>query len=338
MTSEPFANVPAPHPACRVTVVIPALNEAEHLPRTLAALVGQRDVDGSPLAPQTYDVLVYANNCTDATADVVRSFALRHPRHAVYVAEQWLPANIAHIGTARCTAMNAAAARFAGAGALAVLAGTDADTIPSPTWLAWTLREMRDADAVMGRILVDPAEWCSLPRHTRQMLLDENAYLMAVSHLASVMAPTSHDPWPRHWQRSGPSFAVRVDAYEAVGGVPPVRVLEDIALYDALEQRGARIRHSLRVRVRTSARLASRAAGGFGTWLAEWNAQGPDGSPLLVEHPETTVARMRGEATLPCVSRPHIPAAAATALLHQRIARGDNAKRATRNSVASIAG
>jgi hypothetical protein len=51
-----------------------------------------------------------------------------------------------------------------------------------------------------------------------------------------------------------------------------VRALEDIALYDALERNGARIRHSLRVRVTTSARFGSRAPGGFGSRICEWSA------------------------------------------------------------------
>jgi hypothetical protein len=337
--SDPFANVPAPRAACRATVVIPARDEAVLIGRTLDALARQRHVNGSLLAADTFDVLVYANNCADDTAGVVRAAARRHPAHAIHVAEEVLPPNVAHIGTARRAAMNAASARFAAAGiGAALLAATDADSVPSPTWLAWTLREMERADVVTGRILVDPDEWRLLPESTRRMLREEDAYHFAIAQLKSQLDPKPHDPWPRHWQRSGPSLAVRLSAYDAVGGVPPVRTLEDIALYDALERSGARIRHSLRVRVRTSARLHSRAAGGFGERIKTW--QQPDEKrPLLVEDPDITLARLRGEDVGPPSEHvPCIRAAEATAMLRQVIARGVSEERATRSKVVSIAG
>jgi hypothetical protein len=337
---DPFAVVPLPHANCRATVVIPARDEAALIGRALDALAAQRDANGALLAPETFDVLVYANNCTDDTADEVRAAARRHPTRAIYLAEESLPANVAHIGTARRAAMNAASARFAAAGiADAVLAATDADSVPSPTWLAWTLREMEAADVVTGRIVVDPKEWEVLPATTRAMLREEDAYHFAIAQLETQLNPKPHDPWPRHWQRSGPSLAVHLSAYDAVGGVPPVRTLEDIALYDALERGGARIRHSLRVRVLTSARLHSRAAGGFGSRIRAWQQAGDANRPLLVEDPEITLARLRGEDAGPPDEYPAcVPAAEATAVLRQAIARGVIEDCATRNNVASIAG
>jgi len=337
---HPFAGIPAPSPGCRATVVIPARDEASRIERTLEALAAQCDFDGSPLAADRFDVLVYANNCSDATACVARSVARRHPDRAIHVAEEWLPPNVAHIGTARRAAMNAARARFAAAGIMqAVLAATDADTVASPVWLVWTLREMERADAVMGRILVDPLEWLALPLSIRAMLSEENAYHFAIAQLATRLDPKAYDPWPRHWQRSGPSFAVRLAAYDAAGGVPPVRALEDIALYEALRLTGARIRHSLRVRVTTSARLHARAPGGFGSRLDVWNMLGDAYRPLLVEDPDLTVARLSGERVGPAESQPLVMTAIeATAVLRQLIARGVSDERATRSSVASIAG
>jgi hypothetical protein len=337
---DPFADVPVPRAACRSTIVIPARDEAALIGRSLDALAGQRDVNGSPLAPDTFDVLVYANNCVDATADAVRAAARRHPAHAIHVAEEVLPPNVAHIGTARRAAMNAASARFAAAGISdALLAATDADSVPSPTWLAWTLREMEHADVVTGRIVVDPNEWPLLPASTREMLLEEDAYHFAIAQLRAQIDPKPHNPWPCHWQRSGPSFAVHLSAYDAVGGVPPVRTLEDIALYEALERGGARIRHSLRVRVMTSARLHSRAAGGFGARIKAWQQPGDAHRPFLVEDPSITLARLRGEDVRPPGEHPAcIRAAEATAALRQLIARGVIEERATRSNVASIAG
>jgi hypothetical protein len=310
--ADPFASVPPPRSGTRVTVVIPAHDEAAHIERALAALAAQRDVAGRPLDPSLYDVLVYANNCDDDTAGIARRFAAERPACTIAVAEEHLPANVAHIGTARRAAMNAASARLTAAGITdGILAATDADTVVSPTWIAWTLREMERADVVTGRIVVDPLDWAALPVSVRTMLAEENTYQFACVRLASILAPDPTDPWPRHWQRSGPSFAVRIAAYERAGGVPPVRALEDIALYDALERTGARSRHSLHVRVVTSGRFRARAPGGFADRIRAWNdlcATAP--APLFVEDPVATVARLRGE------SVPALPPVAVADALH----------------------
>jgi glycosyltransferase involved in cell wall biosynthesis len=314
-----FDKVPPLRPGCRATVVIPAQNEAEYIARTLRELVDQRDLDGSPLDPSTFDILVYANSCTDATAAIVRDIADAHPRHAIFVVEEELRPEVAHIGTARGAVMDAAAARFFACDREdGAILSTDADTLPSPTWLAWNLRELRAADAVMGRILFDRDEWTQLPDHTRRTLRDESAYYFTVARLEAQFAPKPYDPWPRHWQNWGPSFAVRASAYASAGGVPRVRVLEDIALYRALERSGARIRHSLRVRVTTSARLDPRAIGGFGTRIGEWNALDGDALQLMVEHPADTLERLRGiGGGKPTRLRPQMRAAEATALLRR---------------------
>ena len=172
---------------------------------------------------------------------------------------------------------------------------------------------MEQAEVVTGRIVVDPNEWRQLPASTREMLSEEDAYHFAIARLKTQFDPKPHDPWPHHWQRSGPSLAIHLSAYDAVGGVPPVR--------------------------RTSARLHSRAAGGFGTRIKAWQQPGDIRRPLLVEDPEITLARLRGEDVGPpsehaaCVT-----AAEAIAALRQVIARGVIDERATRSNVASIAG
>ncbi len=320
-----FAGVPGLRRGCVATVVVPAHNEAQYIARTLRALADQRELDGSRLDPSTFDMLVYANSCSDATAAVVRAVADACPNHAVFVVEEALPTEIAHIGTARGAVMDAAAARIfardrygSGEGGKGAILSTDADTLPAPTWLAWNLRELRRADAVMGRILFARDEWAQLPEHTRRTLRDESEYYFTVARLEAQFAPKPYDPWPRHWQNWGASFAVRASAYAAVGGVPRVRVLEDIALYDALARNGARIRHSLRVRVTTSARLDPRAIGGFGTRIGEWNALDGDTLQLMVEHPADTLERLRNiGGGKPTRVRPQMRAAEATALLRR---------------------
>ena len=63
-------------------------------------------------------------------------------------------------------------------------------------------------------------------------------------------------------------MGVRADAYQQVEGFPAVVVSEDHALWRALLAAGYRCRSSVSLRVATSGRLTSRAAGGFADTLA----------------------------------------------------------------------
>lgn len=141
-----------------MVVIVPARDEAQRLPAALAALVAQRGIDGMPLDPRRYEVLVLANNCLDATAETARRVARRHPQHRIYVAEVCFPKALAHVGQAPGALMDAAVVRLhtSGTGAQGVIASTDADTVVAPDWLAHTLVEIkRGAVAVGGRIIVD---------------------------------------------------------------------------------------------------------------------------------------------------------------------------------------
>ena len=64
-----------PHPELAVCVVVPVRNEAPTLPRLVAALAAQRNLDGRPLDRRRYEVLLLLNNCTDHSAAVAAGFA-----------------------------------------------------------------------------------------------------------------------------------------------------------------------------------------------------------------------------------------------------------------------
>ncbi len=134
---DPFALVPPPLPSCRATIVIPARDEAARIGRTLEALALQTAIDGSPMPPDRFDVLVYANDCSDGTANVVRAHARGFPQLALHVADEVLPPSGAQLATTRHVAMYAASASFHAAGIdYAVLCATDDNTIQAPAWLA----------------------------------------------------------------------------------------------------------------------------------------------------------------------------------------------------------
>jgi hypothetical protein len=282
-----------PRAALEIAIVIPVRDEQEWLPSALAALAGQRMLDGSPLDRDRYEIILLVNNSVDASAAVAVECARQYPSLALHVVEVELPEREAHVGRARRMLMDAAAARLPANG---VIATTDADTRVAPDWVAMTLAEIAaGADAVGGRILVDPAGFADDGGHTRRMHLLDVTYRYLVAELEARLAPDPFDPWPRHFQHFGASLAVAVGAYRQIGGIPPLPSLEDVALYDALRRVKARIRHSPSVRVVTSARSVGRTGFGFAVQLQRWSAMGVRHEPFLVESPSSILARLAGQ-------------------------------------------
>ncbi|GAA4010077.1 glycosyltransferase [Hymenobacter fastidiosus] len=283
-----------PRPGLQASIVIPAKDEAENLPQTLAALAAQTDPAGRPLSPEAYEVIVLANNCHDQTAAVARRFAAAHPNFVLHVAELTLPTAEAHVGRARRLLMDEACRRLelepGGAG---ILLSTDADTRVAPTWLAANQAELltHHADAVGGRILTPHAN--DRPAERRYHLRD-TAYRLLRARLEDQLDPDPADPWPRHHQHFGASFAITARAYRRVGGLPAVAYLEDEALYQALRRHDLRVRHSPLVRAFTSDRHEGRVEVGLSWQLREWAALHEQRREPLVEGAAQLAATWRG--------------------------------------------
>jgi hypothetical protein len=251
-------------PQSRLSVVaVPAHNEAACIADCLAALALQRDEAGAPMAQGSLEILVFANNCSDDTASVVRKVSQSSP-HPVTVIEDNMPAGQLNAGWARKRAMDLAAIRLAKAAPIqGIILTTDADSRVAPTWLAATMREFENGvDCVAGYIDAVAAEYIALGGAflTRGRL--EDTYLRYLAEICARCDPRPHDPWPNHHVSSGASLAVTLAAYAAIGGLPPRPVGEDSALTDALDRAGFRVRHSMDVYVSTSCRLEGRATGG----------------------------------------------------------------------------
>ncbi|WP_170172672.1 glycosyltransferase [Hymenobacter rigui] len=269
---------------------MPAKDEADTIVAALTALAAQVDEEGHPLPPGSFEVLVLANNCQDATAQLAREFGTRHPHLALHVAETTLLKAEAHIGRARQLLMDEACRRLEQAGQpLRFIASTDADTQVASTWLiANRAALVAGADAVGGRILMsDAVPGCPV----RRRQLQDAAYQLLQIQLEEVLDPVPHDPWPRHHQHFGASMAVTTAAYRRVGGVPAVPYLEDEALYQSLLQHDLQVRHSSAVRVYTSARQQGRVAVGLSWQLQEWQRLGPQ--EPLVPHPAGIAATIQ---------------------------------------------
>ena len=265
--------LPAPRAGLRISVIIPAKDEAANLPATLAALAAQTDLAGRPFSPDRYEVLVLANNCEDDTAGMVRRQARQFPHLVLHVAELCLPSEHAHVGRARRLLMDEACARLEGVSQPGgIIASTDADTRVAPTWLAAIQAEIDGgADAVGGRILTEAAELdgAGLPALQRLQSHDA-AYRLLCAQLEHLLDPIAADPWPHHHQHFGASLALTARAYRQVGGLPDVRFLEDEALCQQLRRHDLALRHSPHVQVLTSARREGRVEVGLSWQLREW--------------------------------------------------------------------
>ncbi len=296
-----FVSVPS-HPALHVCVIIPVRNEALGLMRTLAALAAQTDAAGLALDPCCYEVLLLANNCTDDTAEIARTFARQHPALALHILEATLPPEEANVGTARRRLMDIAFARFEQLDRPhGLIASTDGDTRVAPDWV-WQMltARMGGAQAVGGRVLAEPAPAteAAMSRGVRLFYLRDTAYLHGLAQMETLLDPAAHDPWPRHHQFFGANLAVTADAYCRVGGLPRVPFLEDEALARTLRRADVRVRHSPDVRVWTSARQCGRVACGLSTTLSTWEEMSRAGLPQIVESVEAVETRLRARAAL----------------------------------------
>lgn len=284
-----------PLPQCEVCVIVPVRNEAITLPATLTALAQQLDLNSQPFDRDRYEIILFANNCEDASVAIARRFAQQHSDLNLHIVEKALPPQEAHIGRVRQMLMNEAYRRLSQLGRKrGVIASTDGDSRVSPTWIAATLQEIaHGADAVGGRILLDSVGLAQLAPYARACHLREVGYRSLIAELESYLDPNLDDPAPRHFQHYGASFAVTIESYAQAGGMPLVRTPEDVALYKALLRVNARFRHSPNVRVTTSARQVGRTELGLANQLSVWTAMGQRHQPFLVESGMEVAARLR---------------------------------------------
>ncbi len=271
-----LANIPPPDAHLRMSIVIPARNEADQIVPTLNALADQRDFDGQPLDRRSFEVIVLANNCLDATAELVRRFArISGSGLCLHLCECQFPDEQAHVGSARRWLMDLACDRLeAVERPRALIASTDADTLVARDWVAASLAELdRGADAVAGVIQVDTRGLRKLGASVRRAYWQDRVHRRLLVELEAIVDPNPLDPFPRHDFHGGASLAITPRMYRKVGGLPPLACWEDVALAEALWREDARFIHSLRVRVRTSARQVGRTLGGQSQELSRWSVE-----------------------------------------------------------------
>ena len=265
--------LPPQHPELEACVIVPAKNEANHLNATLTALAKQVDLQGRALRPERWEVLLLVNNSDDDSFGVAGRFWQSHPWFPLRVAECRFASEQAYIGHVRKVLMDEAKERLLRRPKTnSLILSTDADTEVARDWVAQNVAECaRGAEAIGGRILLQPGDLRRLDARTREIQEGSDLYHLLISWLEDQCDPQLHDRWPRHHQHFGGSFAIRPEVYDRVGGLPPSQTLEDIALYETLIQQDVKVRHSPDVRVRTSGRMESRTALGLAEQLSRWS-------------------------------------------------------------------
>lgn len=219
-----------------VLVAVPAHDEAA----TVASCVAAIDAAASAIRPPTV-VVVAADRCSDDTAHLAAACPVRHVTVAV-VEGSW--------GGAGATRRAAAEAGLAIIGRTegVWIANTDADSVPTPTWLADQLSMADFVDAVAGIVDLDPRE-----------VTDE---------LLGRFRAVYRTDGEHHLHVHGANLGVRATAYVAAGGwCPRTMVGEDHGLWSRLIASGADVVHTTNVRVVTSGRMHSRVEGGFASDL-----------------------------------------------------------------------
>jgi glucosyl-3-phosphoglycerate synthase len=253
------APLPPPHPALKVSVVVPARDEEALVGSCLTALAEQGGI-----SPEEYEVLLVLDRCTDETGDRALDVSAQHPNMQLYLLEG--PGRGA--GHARRVGMEEACHRLLSLDRPeGLIASTDADTVVAPTWLSVQLKAAaRGARAIGGRIeLRDDAD---LPRGVSGWRAEQGR--LRQRELLAALNPTEEGGpmQAEHWQFSGASLALTAATYQEIGGLEPRAALEDEYLERALLRRGVPIERPLAVRVATSARLVGRAKRGLARDLA----------------------------------------------------------------------
>src|ERR671911_590462 len=261
--------LPPPHPALKVSVVVPARNEETLVGSCLAELAEQEGV-----CPEEYEVLLVLDRCTDETEARAQEIADAHPRFELH----FLDGPGKGSGYARRVGMELASARLLGLGRTkGLIASTDADTVVAPDWLAAQLQAVsRGALAIGGRI--ELAEG-SLPEsifrwHTELGRRRHESLLSEPDQLGKT----------EHWQFSGASLALTAKIYQEIGGLEPRVALEDEHLENVLRRHDVPIERLLSVRVTTSARLEGRAKQGLARDLAAAAAKLRDPDRVIGRH------------------------------------------------------
>lgn len=258
-----------------VGVVVPARDEEEAVGACLRSV--RRAVDAAVHRDRVdAAVAVVLDRCTDRTPERVAALLADWPGAEVLVVRAWGAHRVAETPGGPVAVVGGGVGALRDLGARRVL-GRLAARPPERIWLLHT-----DADTVV------PADW--VRRHLALAAAGARgvAGLADLDGAAAALSAAARERYDAvvarglvvdgsgadvHDHVYGANLGVRGDAYLAAGGFPAEGAGEDHALWARLVAAGVPVERSRTVRVRTSARLRGRAAGGLADLLRSLEEQ-----------------------------------------------------------------
>jgi chlorobactene glucosyltransferase len=220
LTFPRLDEAPDPTTFPRVSVLIPARNEAEVIGATVRRLLDQNYPE--------LELLVLDDGSTDGTADVARAAAGNDERLRVLpgkpLPDGWLGKNWA------CHQLSQAAQGD-------ILLFTDADVIWTPGALCRIIGEMEHRNADLQTVWPTQIteSW------TERLVVSLMAFVI-VGYLP--LLAVHHLPWPIFAAAMGQCLAFRREAYARIGGHATVHdeIVEDVAFARAIKRAGLKLR------------------------------------------------------------------------------------------------
>ncbi|WP_460354401.1 glycosyltransferase family 2 protein [Mycobacterium sp. ZZG] len=231
-----FDDLPEP-----VVVVVPAHNEAVHLPGCLRAVT-----TAALCVPNPVTTVVVLDSSDDGSDALAGRFG--PDVHFVTI-------EAGNVGAARAAGFEYARALPALVGADAWYATTDADSVVDSDWLVRMTDPDRHADADMVLGVVHVPVW----RHFSPAL--------ARRYLRAYRAKSA--PGQGHGHIHGANMGFAASAYWSVGGFRALPSSEDVDLVERFETAGLRVHRDRRLSVATSDRRNGCAPNGFAKYLRD---------------------------------------------------------------------
>jgi glycosyltransferase involved in cell wall biosynthesis len=215
-------------------VVVPAHNEENLLDACLDALASAARQGGVP----PVRIVVVADSCTDATADAARARGV-----------EVLEVQLGNTGASRAVGLDLLVKSAEVPMEQLWLCTTDADSVVPDHWFLHQARkEALGYDAVVGTVVVD--DWSG---HSARA---QRRYARHYGHAGEG-----------HLHVHGANLGLSGEAYQTIGGFPPLSLAEDHALVAELVRHNLQICRTGNAPVVTSARRDWRAPDGFGALL-----------------------------------------------------------------------
>ncbi len=268
MSSSFLKRMDASHTSTKVIVTIPAHNEEASILNCLDAVFNQTTIGHKALPKSDFEVLVMCHNCSDGTFKICKDFQ-KENKDCNLIVVSTSNRKVNNVGAVRRILMNIASERLANNQGF--IAMTDADTIVDTYWLA-NIMSYIDSDygMICGKIEIDTSGLSS--KMERFLKLKQN-YFDTVRRIENLLLPDEKNPYPKHFDNSGPNLAIRGQTYTDIGGIKPIGFCEDVALYDEVLFNGFPLRHCPCTRVKTSSRKDTRTPWGFGKELEKFETE-----------------------------------------------------------------